>query len=549
MTEFVSTDASAGARMSKWAFCMVFPLLTVLNFLLGPYNLCYIEQWHTYIYDGDYVTSQICRLNGFNDLLALFLVQFFVNPWLAVLVNGAVLTLVYQGFRRYLTVVGHGDTLLAAQLPLLLSCMCMAVQYSSNLNYSFTTSLLLVSLSLWVLSAAYNQGIRVALLLVLIPLLMIGAGPAALVVALMSVPLLLAGGLRYVAVPAVVWLISAIVVIRQALVMGWEQLATLKLYAVMGLEPSLLSYECWIALLLSTVWVMVPTLRSAGTKWVCVPLALASLLLGFFQRSASNETFMHLNYLSRHGDWDGILKVCRAYDHSNVMFHNYRNMALAEKGMLGDSIFSHVNVGLQSVFMSADKSHFVKGMLSDVFYSMGDISQAQQHAFETLEMTGNTSPKMLERLALTNLAWDNIDVELRYLRRMKRTLFYGGMADSIFSNPDRYRIVLPVADSVYGFPGLDEKLRMIVRHDPDNGKALQYLCCLYLLDRDLEKFMDVVREFYGKPCLESLPLGFQQAVVMMYPTDSDTLDRYGVSIDVRTQKFSQYEQYYKQRLR
>jgi len=524
-------------------------LLILLGWLLGSYGLCYLEQWGTFYYHGGWISGVACNVNGLCELLSLFVVQFFTHPLLAVCVNAAVLLLVYYAFRRYLMEFSGADGLLPNTFPLLLVALAMAAQHNSNLEYSYTGMLLLLSLCLWLMSALSGVW-RLAVCLLAVPLLTYGAASGGLWLALLSV-FVLRGWHRWL--PVALWAVCAFVIFRMAWVGSFADLLGLRLCAVYTLREPAVAYACPAVMLASAVWACVRGRYSIGVSpWLYAVVLAVSLGVGFVMRGPSNEAFKKLNYMSRHDDYDGIMDVCSRYQ-NNVMFHNYRNMALAGKGILADSLFRHFNVGFVSLFLDADKSPFVKSTLSDVFYSMGLLSQSRMHAFEALQSSRNRSPKMLMRLAHTNIAFREYGVACRYLRLLATTMHYGdearrlisiiesGEVERVFA--DKIRCVPPY-DEHSGFPSLDSQLHESLRGDTSSRNMAEYLGCIYLLDKNLGKFASVVSEFYGKPCLTTLPRSFVEGLRLSYQNNADSLARYGISPD---QNVSDYQKFYNTR--
>lgn len=545
----------AAIQHLPWA---VFAIVAVLNLALGKFNLCYMEQWQTFIYDANIAGERIAEMNGANYLLSLLIIQFFTDPYLAILINAAVLSCIYLLQRDFLMRISQHSVLISNTLPLITVGMVLAMQYNTNLFYTYTTGILMASLLLWISSLINNEWGRLAFLAASTPLLILAAGPVA--TAYMAIATL--SGIRagnriyYLALP-LVFLISCAAFIHAGYAMNLVQILSLRQYADIRITPSLMSYECLIAMVVSAFLAMMARKwRLDGNAWLCVGIVAVSVGIGFVQRNRNNEIFKELNYLSRHQQYGRIIELC-AQNNSNVLFHNYRNMALGEMGLLGDSLFSYPNMGLASIIMQSDKSYFMKAMYSDAQYAMGNIAAAQQYAFESLQMTRNTSPKMLMRLAETNIAFGELDAARKYLHILSKTLAYSHQANEMISMIDSGQIYqygnlaekrscMPAHDSAMGFPNMDKILELSLEANPANSKTMQYLGSLYLLEKNMERFRQVVQKFYGTPCLPKLPRYFEEAMYLIHSGNADSLAKY--HIDSQMEPAGNYKKYYLTRL-
>jgi hypothetical protein len=76
--------------------------------------------------------------------------------------------------------------------------------------------------------------------------------------------------------------------------------------------------------------------------------------------------------------------------------------------------------------------------------------------------------------------------------------------------------------------GLDYDLLNIAKQYPANRNALEYLGGLILLAKDMQAFKQFLETCYGTELLPVLPLGFQEAVIILYESAPDEWEKYGV---------------------
>ena len=91
-------------------------------------------------------------------------------------------------------------------------------------------------------------------------------------------------------------------------------------------------------------------------------------------------------------------------------------MALAQKEVLGDSLFHFEPKGPQSLLTSWDRTYYTSALLSDIHYHIGDISLSESYAMEglTLAKRGG-SPRMLQRFVDICLIREEWDLATKYL--------------------------------------------------------------------------------------------------------------------------------------
>ena len=122
--------------------------------------------------------------------------------------------------------------------------------------------------------------------------------------------------------------------------------------------------------------------------------------------------------------WDNVLRLTDGRRLSNQLELNLRNLALAETGGLAKQFKAQPNADINHLVVLKIGSPEVAAMLSDIYWSMGEVSMSQYYAFEANEKMGNLSPRLLQRLALTNIVYGEYRVAEKYLKWLDKTLFY-----------------------------------------------------------------------------------------------------------------------------
>lgn len=142
-----------------------------------------------------------------------------------------------------------------------------------------------------------------------------------------------------------------------------------------------------------------------------------------------NELLKSQICLAIRGEWNEIIRqVDRSRNATSSVFYNYANLALAQKGQLSKKAYLAPGYEKESFFLTVNRSPEMGTIASDVYLAIGEVASAQRYAFESNESFGGYSPNLLKTLVKTNLAFGNEEVALKYVRLLKKTLFYRGWA-------------------------------------------------------------------------------------------------------------------------
>ena len=171
-------------------------------------------------------------------------------------------------------------------------------------------------------------------------------------------------------------------------------------------------------------------------------------------------------------------------------------------------------------------------LLSDIYWSMGHIAYAQRMAFETSVLDDrDCNPAMMRRLIETNLVYGAYDVARKYIILLEQDSKTRQMARSYRRFLDNNEAVdadpvlgpkrrcIPSQDFISLVRGIDEDLKDIIRANPSYHNAIEILGVYYLLDCEMDKFKEMLDEFYGTEALPALPSSFAEAACMLSELD------------------------------
>lgn len=221
------------------------------------------------------------------------------------------------------------------------------------------------------------------------------------------------------------------------------------------------------------------------------------------------------------------------------------NLALAETGQLADKVFHYTQAGSDGLLIPWDMTAEAGERLSDAYWSMGHIAYSQRMAFEANVMDEqDVNPRMVKRLIETNLVFGAYPVARKYIDILGKEKGWKKVAEgyrrfldddaAIEADPvlGAKRRCVPEKDFISLVRGIDEDLKDIIRFNPGYHKAIEYLGVIYLLDCEMDKFKEMLDEFYGTEALPELPASFAEAACMLSEIDRGYWKKVGVSSEM-----------------
>lgn len=246
----------------------------------------------------------------------------------------------------------------------------------------------------------------------------------------------------------------------------------------------------------------------------------------------------------KQGDWDLAINITENYinlGRNNTLMHYLRNYALAQKGELLKRLFDvPQESGIEGLFFpwrgnsrAAEYGHLAHELA-------GNINDAHHWAFEAMTVWGETAPHLID-LARYNIAMGRPRVAQKFVNRLSHSLFYRseakefqqqiddmerGISTTETSRPTRFiNVIYPARD-----------LMEIVKAEPDNKPARDYLLALLLLANDQEALIGQLRPG------EKNPEVVEQAMLIysLYPRVTPLSDLGLEFSEATSEKFAQY---------
>ena len=539
-----------------------FVVTAVFLQVTNSFHFYYIEQLQLFRYAADYWIAQLSEVGGVAALLGEGLTQYFAYPYVGPVVIAALLTGVFGWTAAILRQLQpKREPWLLALLPAL---ALLLIQFDFNYLLKGTVAFVGMELALFAWMRVQRPGLRGISALFGVLFLYLTLGPIAGLFAACTllIDLFTRRGKR-----AYIFDLFAIALFALlaglAVELTWVRNAafawTAQAYYHPILSPKPVIYFAWIclpvALLLTALW-PAQTVLSVRRQWIegLVQVALfAALCYVAIPRYAHREAYplKQLDYANRQGNWDEVLRLSQG-PIQNYLYLNYLNRALAEKGVLGDQAFAFNQHGPQGLMVGWDKTFSVSLLLSDVYFTLGEIALSQEMAFEAnVSVIGAGSPRCLMRLVQTNLIFGAYPIAEKYLRlleqmpvyrewaRQHRTFLYDDAAVEADPLLGMKRRGLPTASDLAGIYGLEHDLLLRAKQLPEYALPIQFVGVQRLLAKDLQGFQALLDTYYGTPALPTLPVSFQEAVIMLTERQPERWSYYQVSPAVTT-RYGEY---------
>ena len=539
-----------------------FVVTAVFLQVTNSFHFYYIEQLQLFRYAADYWIAQLSEVGGVAALLGEGLTQYFAYPYVGPVVIAALLTGVFGWTAAILRQLQpKREPWLLALLPAL---ALLLIQFDFNYLLKGTVAFVGMELALFAWMRVQRPGLRGISALFGVLFLYLTLGPIA---GLFAVCPLLIDLCKQRGKRAYIFDLFAIALFALlaglAVELTWVRNAafawTAQAYYHPILSPKPVIYFAWIclpvALLLTALW-PAQTVLSVRRQWIegLVQVALfAALCYVVIPRYAHREAYplKQLDYANRQADWDEVLRLSQG-PIQNYLYLNYLNRALAEKGVLGDQAFAFNQHGPQGLMVGWDKTFSVSLLLSDVYFTLGEIALSQEMAFEAnVSVIGAGSPRCLMRLVQTNLIFGAYPIAEKYLRlleqmpvyrewaRQHRTFLYNDAAVEADPLLGMKRRGLPTASDLAGIHGLEHDLLLRAKQLPEYALPIQFVGIQRLLAKDLQGFQALLDTYYGTPALPTLPVSFQEAVIMLTERQPERWSYYQVSPAVTT-RYGEY---------
>ncbi len=281
------------------------------------------------------------------------------------------------------------------------------------------------------------------------------------------------------------------------------------------------------------VWVFL--LLAAITVWkVAVPVALGFACLlpavrGYYNLTFTDlcqypgiekmhvpdfnkETDLHMIHSYQTGDWDDVIKTAKADPVLNSMTVGGQPMKLnmeqsvsstirrfiynlvqAQNGTLPDALLEYYPnyLGTFTSMIGTNIPPLMFMNLNEFYYAIGDIARAERGAFMAcVSVPNNRNAYTIKRLAECALIRNDEKAAKKFLKLLRQSIPYRDWADSA-GNDERYKQkakFINLQDSISPSEESHYILTQLVKSNPENLVALDYMLCSDLQKKDIDAF-------------------------------------------------------------
>lgn len=527
------------------AFCGMFIYLQLTNRYLFHFE----EQMQLFLFTKAYTTETIGRIGGFSLYLSRFLTQFYILPFAGTFIISLLLTFTGMVIQLILKQLFPDSRWYVMYILPVIALLAMHLDFNYLLQGTVSYLLMVCVLYLYFRLGETNKRLFVAPFLVLLLYLLAGAVASLFVCMIILWELLNRQKRWYLSLLLGVEIVVIAVLTIRFSYTGEYRMALLPDVYYEPLLQVKKIYMPWIALpvCLLLIWLL-RNRKEPSVKADRISFAfqtLIALCLIYMTHLFSHDAVMKYNveqdYYVRTKQWDKIISTFPAGDY-NLQTFNVLNMALAQKGILGENMFGYDQ--RNSSYLIADWDITVPHAmaLSDIYYMLGDVAAAQKLAFEGyIASINGGNVRLLQRLVETNLISGAYPIAEKYIRLLENTLFYRKWAKEqrVFLDNDsavEQDYVLGnkrksfCKDGQYAVSAkLDKVLEQLAINNPGNQKAIEYLAIYYLLDRDMENYRRILEKYYTTKVWPKLATCMQEAVIVLEEDDPKYWLQHGVS--------------------
>lgn len=526
-----------------------------------PFHYEYIEQFRLFHYSADYFIEHCSYPSGIIEYLGSFLIQFFNQPHVGAGIVTILLLSVGIGIQQiFKRIASHVDMPLAYLLPTLFLLFAgMDINYHLEGTLAFALCVWFLNIQVSFVRPVHRMISGVLSSWALYYL----AGPAFALFALCSV--------------IYEWHKRELSMLYSALLLPIAVLPACYAYFIQHSDtfriifmpdaytnhrlesPSILYYP-WVALLLLFVLACLmgrwkkPV--SSLVKVVSVSIQLIAAIVILYQghekyNSPALDQVKELDFYSRNQQWDQILNLPSSSG-NNVLLTCFKNLAMAQKGILADKGLHHKQLGNNALWIDWDQSSTVGTLLSDLYYAMGHIALSQRYAFEgVIASEWKANAYLYLRLIQTNLIYGHYDVAEKYIRFLEDTR-YEEQAQAY--RKFLYNDALVEQDKELGgkrkgvsgnkslseLKGLTNDLLQIAFAHPENRIVLEYVGMYILFERNIPLFKMFIENFYQAPGLQPMPTHFQEAIVFSYENQPERWTELGIT-ETTQKRFEEFK--------
>ncbi len=491
-------------------FCGILSGLFFLAVLLFfgiryPYHVCFQEQYQLFEWTWEYFLSVVSVPGGLADWIGRFLVQFFIKPW----PGAAIIAICLAAVRRLCWKIACRHTIVTYVLSFMPSGALFIFLLDDRAMMGAVVALIFVLLAAILVQTVNGKRFGDILTFVLIPVLYYVSGPVSIAFAFLSIRRLgLFPGLMALPVWAACPLLLQFVLHYQlkGLVVGIHYLRYLQTFALWF----------WLSAAMAVVFFYLTALLKDGKNATLqhivggaasVAIAVTVMMISKGQADFEKEELMGYDNMVRYECWDDILRCNATRPADKPLSVSCVNLAIAKTAGLGNGMFHTFQSGTEGLFPKFTMNYSSPLPTSEIFWHLGMLNACQYYTFEAQEAIPDfqKSARCYKRLAQISMKTGDFEIAGKYVSALHNTLFYRKWARGIALSPGSQEAASGNSFSCGGQSlacskdvwfkdsRIDLVLEQLVSDNAGNNDIYEYLSAWYLLNKDLESFVDHLR--------------------------------------------------------
>jgi len=530
---------------------VIFAGLFAILQITSRYTFFYIEQTQMFMFCWSYIREKLLQPGGLTLLAGEFLGQFYVLNYAGAIISAAAITSAGVTTSYIIRLISPASNLIILPLLVIISLLCITLDFNYGLQDTLSLVLTLCCLSGHLKLRASRKRVVYATVSVIVLFLLAGSVHPLFAICVIIWEVLNREKGWYLAfIPVFLSVIISYLGMRYALY-GEPRFAFLPIgYFSQSVAPvnniylTTIPFAVIAAYLLRNIRPMQPKVEIAAK----VAQLLIIVFLGWkgVDKYRINEFYdvMELDHYAHTEQWDKIVERAPALSLNRLNLCNL-NMALAHKGELMDKMFAFEQLDSEGLIVTWDMTKHIATLLSDIAFTIGQISTAQEMAFESSVINSFSNARMLKRLVQTNLIYGDYTIAKRYLDRLEKSLFYREWAkehrrflhdnEAVIADPllgGKRADLLPEDENYISTSVSYEGLQKMVMNNPSNRVPLEYFIALSLLSDNLAVYKYILETNFGSEALKTLPRYCQEAALIVYGADPEIIEHYGISEQV-----------------
>ncbi len=289
--------------------------------------------------------------------------------------------------------------------------------------------------------------------------------------------------------------------------------------------------------------------RSSVLRLLPSALPIVLMALGLYvTHKELRKPYVLSNYYACQKQWDKILELARRLPKGrhNVFVNHDIIRALYHTGRLPYDLFCYPLVP-EALLLTHEKkeSDLTQWKLSDIFLELGYVNMAQKLASELLTTQGDLGP-VLEELGWINVIKGHPATARVHWEALQRDLVYGRRAASLLYGLDHgfgpeqtayiERIRSCMRDdtmAVTAGEAIDDTLAALLKRNPRNKMAFEYLIACYLVTNQVDKIVANAGKFreFG---YQGIPTLCEEAILIYYGSQGQAIDLAKFNISPQT---------------